>query len=323
MSRLHLCAFLVLIGIFVSGCGGGSGSSSSSGGGGNPDQPDITDPVDPPIESGVGYLRGYKGIFYITDSRRGYTGDDGRFFYEEGDTISFSLDEIEFGKTVTTTSEVTLYDLFETDAAVNNAEKFLEAIDHDANPGNGIDINFYVGDAGDFEIDFNVTERQFILAYADYAESMASWSNLATGDIGQTDDMFNITLSKGVATFIPSPSSSTQSSDTSVAVIRNIKISPTSDYNRYIIGLTPGNADIRFVRKGVETIYHVTVVDPDDYTEFTGLQSNKPGSDEIGCLESVSYLDFLDTIAEVESDDIAYESIIIAADEEIYCDTDN
>jgi hypothetical protein len=136
----------------LSGCGGG-GSGADNG----PGVPEY--PVGPK-RAGVLAGPGIKGLHYETDTLSGLTGADGGFVYRTGETVRFSLGDIELGsaegapvlspfdllnlQAPTTESEIMA---LIGDAAVSsfdlvlNMTMLLYSLDSDRNPDNGIDLD--------------------------------------------------------------------------------------------------------------------------------------------------------------------------------------
>ena len=107
-------------------CGGGS-----SGGGSNPPSEQAGQFVDSPVG----------GLEYTTSSGlSGITNDAGEFKYKEGDEVTFEVGEFNVGKSAGS-SRVTPYDLVGNDKnKATNIARFLQSIDDDGIPGNGIVI---------------------------------------------------------------------------------------------------------------------------------------------------------------------------------------
>jgi hypothetical protein len=112
------------------GCGGGGGG----GGGGTPQGTFSDSPV--------------AGLGYVTGSQSGETGADGGFRYDqEGDRITFSIGDIEIGNgdVAGFMTPVNLVldedpDASERHEWVVNIARFLQTLDNDADPANGIRI---------------------------------------------------------------------------------------------------------------------------------------------------------------------------------------
>ena len=100
-----------------------------------------------------------EGLSYTTDTQSGITDIGGRFRYRPGETVRFFIGDIEFGIT-TVKSRLTLVNLVpgaidETDTTVLMMSRFLQTLDSDHDPGNGITITASMRDlASGQSIDF-------------------------------------------------------------------------------------------------------------------------------------------------------------------------
>ena len=140
-----------LLGIFVSACGGGGGGGSSGG-------PDIAEGrfFDSPVE----------GLGYSSGSISGVTDASGTFQYEVGQSVSFFIGGIQLG-TITPADIITPIELVsgatdENHPIVINILRFLQTLDQDGNPDNGIMISDVVtGLAADAGVDFSLSVEDF------------------------------------------------------------------------------------------------------------------------------------------------------------------
>lgn len=114
----------------VAACGGGGGSTPGSSGNGT-----ATGQL---IDSAV------EGIAYTSGNQSGVTDANGNFTYEVGKTVTFKIGNITIG---TSTGKATITPLDwvpsatdETNAQVSNLVRFLQTLDDDRNPANGIKI---------------------------------------------------------------------------------------------------------------------------------------------------------------------------------------
>jgi YD repeat-containing protein len=112
-----------------------------------------------PIPDGIGFLVGppVAGVAYVTPTHESVTGPGGRFHYEEGESVRFMLGDTLLGEVIGQ-AQVTPFDLAgsavvtginitwaledEDDLfhAVTNIAVFLQSLDYDADPENGIEI---------------------------------------------------------------------------------------------------------------------------------------------------------------------------------------
>lgn len=125
-----VCASILAALVLASCGGGGSGSGSASSG--------STTGSGQFVDSAVW------GLSYVSGNISGTTDATGTFEYEVGETITFSVGGITLG-TVTPQTIITPVDLVsgatdETNATVTNIARFLQTIDDDGDPDNGITI---------------------------------------------------------------------------------------------------------------------------------------------------------------------------------------
>lgn len=104
------------------------------------------------------------GISYKTATQSGVTADGGKFSYIEGETVNFSLGSIML-PSVTADAKITPFDIAgSTDInndKVVNLLVFLQSIDEDGNPTNGISINEATRTSAKNSIDFSVSKAAF------------------------------------------------------------------------------------------------------------------------------------------------------------------
>ena len=128
----NLVIILTLITFFLSACGGG---------GSNP-------PDDHGDSTNTGYFvdSAVSGLSYVTSSGiTGVTDATGAFEYAPGDTVTFSIGDVVIGE-ATGASLLTPVSLVpgatdETDTTVTNIARFLQSLDDDGDPNNGITIH--------------------------------------------------------------------------------------------------------------------------------------------------------------------------------------
>ncbi|CAA0117970.1 hypothetical protein [Zhongshania aliphaticivorans] len=118
------CIFL------VTACGGGSGGSSG-GGSGTPSDSLKGIFTDSPVY----------GVKYQTDSLQGLTNALGEFDYREGESIVFSIGDLQF-PSISASQQITPTDLAQGSSEVRtNILQLLQSLDDDNNPDNGISIS--------------------------------------------------------------------------------------------------------------------------------------------------------------------------------------
>ena len=129
--RAVLSFFLVLF--FVVGCGGGGGDETSG-------------DRQPAVQTMVGQFKdsNVAGVSYVSGGQTGVTDSQGRFTYEEGKTVAFSVGNVPLGETEGK-SLITPVDLVEQGSSssgpVVNTARLLISLDQDADPSNGITIS--------------------------------------------------------------------------------------------------------------------------------------------------------------------------------------
>jgi hypothetical protein len=132
MAMFYLRTFnrFILISLALLGltaCGGGGGGSASSG-----------ENTGVFVDSEVG------GVRFVTATREGTTDSTGSFTYASGETVSFYVGDILIGQ-ATGSPLITPVQLVSgaddaTDPTVTNIARFLQTLDEDGNPDNGITI---------------------------------------------------------------------------------------------------------------------------------------------------------------------------------------
>lgn len=123
--------------------------------------------VNAPPTVGTGIFRTrVQGMSYVSGSQSGTIGADGKFTYQVGQQITFMVGNTTIG-TATPGPLLFPVDLVPggtgTNRAVLNIDRFLQALDHDANPTNGILIDAAVLTlaAGWGAVNFDVDEATF------------------------------------------------------------------------------------------------------------------------------------------------------------------
>jgi len=150
----HTTLFLICTAaLSLTACGGGSSSGSSL----TDDVLDTTLPIDTTAETetsaaapDANLLTGrfvdsaVSGLQYTTATQSGLTGSDGSFDYLPGETVTFSIGDIEL-PAVPGAPLLTPLDVFSTndvaDVRVVNLARLLQTLDVDALPDNGITIS--------------------------------------------------------------------------------------------------------------------------------------------------------------------------------------
>lgn len=175
-----------LLSLLLAGCGGGGSSS-----GGADNAATDTGPSTSESETAGGAVREGKFLDaavanarYVTlspsgqISMSGFTAEDGSFFYREGETVSFYIGDILLGtaeaKAIVT--PVALVEGATNSDALANMLRFLQTLDEDSTPSNGIQITDAVHQsAADVQVDFDTAMSSF-----EVQSSLTALINVAT-----------------------------------------------------------------------------------------------------------------------------------------------
>ena len=129
VSKIMIMAACGILVISLAGCGSGGGTVAT------PEGVQTGSFIDSPV----------CGLQYDTPRWSGLTGPDGTFNYQPGETVTFSIGNVVLGS-AQAKRFVTPLDLVPgatdlRDPCVVNICRFLQSLDHDNNPGNGITIS--------------------------------------------------------------------------------------------------------------------------------------------------------------------------------------
>jgi len=154
--RLKATLGILLSAALLAGCGGGSGSS------------DGTDTSSSSLLSGTFVDSPVEGLEYETETQTGVTDADGTFMYMAGESVTFYVGDIMLGggmaQSVMTPVDLVEGAVDESNPMVTNMARFLQTLDNDMNPENGILITQEMADAMighmvDFDMDTNAFEH--------------------------------------------------------------------------------------------------------------------------------------------------------------------
>jgi len=145
---------------FLSACGGGGGGTASSTGTGTSPTP----PATPTVFVGEFLDSAVANIKYKTATQSGATNIDGQFNYLAGETVTFSVGSVTLpltlaAKTITPMNLANTTDMGNN--TVLNLLVFLQSLDEDGTPGNGIKIPDAANAAATAVIDFTVSPTEF------------------------------------------------------------------------------------------------------------------------------------------------------------------
>lgn len=133
ISRFILATLATLL---LAGCGGGGGGERPP-----PDNRPPSPPPPPPVITGVFKDLNVSGLAFTSGQQSGITSADGRFTCETGNDVAFAIGGVSLGQAECATL-VTPTQLVPVDAdfqlQVTNIARFLQMLDIDGDPDNGI-----------------------------------------------------------------------------------------------------------------------------------------------------------------------------------------
>ena len=150
--KIPILIVAVMIGLI--GCGG-----SGDGGGSNSAPMSV-------VQEGVFVDSPVQGLHYETDTQSGTTDVNGKFFYMEGETVTFSMGDLVLGEAlaapVMTPIDMVPDATDETNPTVTNMIRFMQTLDEDNNFDNGIFLPPYVmEELQGRQINFNMDPVEF------------------------------------------------------------------------------------------------------------------------------------------------------------------
>lgn len=286
-------------------------SCGSSGGGGAKTNPENPGGNENPT-TGEGTFGNYNGLIYYTNQTdHGLTSDGGKFTYNDGETVGFWLNyehDVFIGyasaKTNMQIADLAINAQWVTAETALNIRSFLEGLDVDANPLNGVVITEDQRSRIQEPIDFTLPREKFIRQYAQYAEYIAGETG-ATGNIGQTDATFNLTLSKGTALYFPVDLLKTGTvtpGENSSSILGTRKWYSSVNIPKsgvYAVGLNPGTQTLSIQKTGYSMSFNITVVAPEIYPDFNGIVIDYLGESPT-LTENVNYQNYLESVEDIE-----------------------
>lgn len=174
----------VLVGCGGGGGGGGAGGDSASNSAVDTSPSTSSSETAGEIRQGRFLDSAVSNVRYITlspngkVSMSGFTAEDGSFFYRDGETVSFYIGDILLGSAAAKdiVTPVALVEGASSSDALSNMLRFLQTLDEDASPANGIQITDSVHEnATDVQVDFDKAMSSF-----DVQTSLMSLINVAT-----------------------------------------------------------------------------------------------------------------------------------------------
>ncbi|MBU4054985.1 MAG: hypothetical protein KKA41_11505, partial [Proteobacteria bacterium] len=123
-----------------------------------------------PLLTGIFVDDVVEGLEFRAGDRVGYTDSEGKFYYRETETVRFYVGGVKIGETSEAKPMTTPIDLvdepnsFVLHHTVSNICRFLQTLDEDGNPDNGIRISKVTRDAiqaTGIQIQFDLTDEEF------------------------------------------------------------------------------------------------------------------------------------------------------------------
>lgn len=107
-----------------------------------------------------------QGLYYETETHFGITNEDGHFYYKIGEDVSLMMGDIELGRThgkaIVTPVDIVPGAIDETHPTVSNMLRFLQSMDVDNMPDNGIDLpDYMLEELEGRSIQFQMTHEEF------------------------------------------------------------------------------------------------------------------------------------------------------------------
>ena len=177
-----------------------------------------SDDGDPPLkelQTGVFIDSAVEGLFYSTATLSGTTDADGTFTYFPSEIVRFYIGDILIGSAegqdILTPLEFVPDAEDASHPEVTNILRFLQSLDEDGDPDNGITISeLTITQAASQELDFTLSETDFeitanallsvltggdVIELIDAAEALEHFNGSGTGTPGGTTGPSNLTLS--------------------------------------------------------------------------------------------------------------------------------
>ncbi len=155
-NHFSILIVAIIFGLLLTACGGGGG------GGGT----EATDTPPATVQQGVLIDSAVEGVRFKTATQSGLTDASGTFSYVEGEVVSFFIGDILLGKAtgkiILTPIDLVPDSVDEMNPQVTNIIRFLQTLDADNNPSNGIQITTAISNqAAGRTINFNVSISVF------------------------------------------------------------------------------------------------------------------------------------------------------------------
>ena len=181
----------VVLALFLAGCGSSHDSE--------------------PLLTGIFVDDVVEGLEFRAGDRVGFTDAEGKFYYRESETVSFYVGGIKIGETSDANPMTTPIDLVDADNSfvlhptVTNISRFLQSLDEDGLPGNGIRITRETRD----RIQALVDNEGFTISFTDDA-AFSSQASLLIDSLNEDPSVFKDSLGNPSTGSLTSPYAANQ-----------------------------------------------------------------------------------------------------------------
>ena len=158
-TNIYILLLMIFSGISLSSCGGGGGSNDIL------SQNDTSSVVE-----GVLIDSAIEGVYFESETQSGTTDSNGKFTFKQGEVVDFYIGDVLLGSALgddlITPINFVSGAVDETDPQVTNILRFVQALDDDSNPDNGIFVSNNTRNAlKDQVLDFSLNEADFESAF--------------------------------------------------------------------------------------------------------------------------------------------------------------
>lgn len=245
MQKLSTPLAISMVALLLSACGGSGGSSGPDT---NPPETDATaDSGNPDSNGGNNLLTGrivdsaVSGIQFDTASQSGRTNANGEFSYQAGESVVFSIGDIDL-PSIPADTLITPLDIFSAgsniaDPSVINLTRLLQTLDTDGNADNGITID----DAAHLSatgLDVDFTASDFDLQVGNLiANSGSVTTQLIDGETA-LDHFEDTLMAEGLVDAPPETIDMASGTDTASNGTDNPKVGNVSTFRTFAHGVT-------------------------------------------------------------------------------------
>lgn len=198
VSRCFLVTFILLV-LSQMGCSTSTRNGEEPEADGQPDMVDTDDPSSDGLMTGRFVFGGVGGLSFATPSESGVTDAAGRFSYRSGETITFSLGDLNL-PAIAAKALISPQDIFTTssvyDSEVVNFARLLLSLDSDGDSNNGVSLSEQTSALVSSDLSFGARRFDTLVSTL-IANSEQMRGSLVTGEVALTqlrEDMENAGL---------------------------------------------------------------------------------------------------------------------------------